>query len=135
MSSAINPDELIARGHDALKAGGDEQYKQHQGRVLRVLASAAVGGGLENAALGTSCLPAGFEAPEHTHVSEEVAIFLAGSGGMRIGDDRVVGGVGAIFVVPSDVPHTTWADADEDLVVLWVYCRSGDEMRWLQDER
>lgn len=115
----------------ALDEGGYGDGRMFDGRVISVKTTPAKGNA-SAIAVGAAALPAGYTTPPHSHVSEEVAVFLSGSGGVDI--DGVVYPVeeGTVLVTPSNSVHTTFADENGPLVVLWFYAPPGSEARWLE---
>ena len=56
----------------------------------------------------------------HQHAFEEIYLFGAGTGRMRLGDDeRPVAG-GDCVVIPPGTPHKLWAGGSDPLVLLCV---------------
>lgn len=120
---------------EALRALAEEGFgdgRVFDGRVIAVKTSPAKGNA-KAIVVGSAALPADYTTPPHSHASEEVAVFLAGSGHVDI--DGVVFPVeeGTVLVTPSDSVHATSADDGGPLVVLWFYAPPGSEARWLVD--
>jgi mannose-6-phosphate isomerase-like protein (cupin superfamily) len=66
-------------------------------------------------------VPAGGETAEHLHAeSEELYLFTAGSGRMRLGTEEAEVAEGEAVVIPPGTPHKLWATSDADLVLLCV---------------
>lgn len=64
-------------------------------------------------------VPAGGETAEHLHrASEEIYLFTAGSGRMRLGTDEADVAAGEAVVIPPGTPHKLWAASDADLALL-----------------
>jgi mannose-6-phosphate isomerase-like protein (cupin superfamily) len=115
----------------ALADGGSGDGIMHDGRVIAVKTSPSKDNG-SAIVIGTAALPPGYSTPTHSHASEEVAVFLSGSGGVDI--DGIVFPVseGTVLVTPANSTHTTFSDNAGPLVVLWFYAPPGSEERWLQ---
>ena len=101
------------------------------GRIVAVLASPELGNATD-LALGVSVLNPGTSTPHHSHRSEEIAIIIAGSGTIELGDESVPVKQGDIIRTAPNVTHQTRADDGESqLEVLWLYAPAGSEDRWL----
>ena len=73
----------------------------------------------QNQSLAEATIPAGGATDQHFHrVSEEIYLFTAGSGRMRLGDDEADVRAGDTVVIPPGVEHKLWASPDADLQLL-----------------
>ena len=102
------------------------------GRVVAVLGSPE-DGTTTSMALGMSALPKGTSTPWHSHEAEEFAYIISGEGRISIGDESVMVKAGDAVITPSNLPHMTSADADGELIVMWMYAPPGSEVRWLSE--
>ena len=100
-------------------------------RIVGVLASPSTETAMKMA-VGVSALKPGTSTPVHSHVAEELAIVMSGTGMIHIGETGVKVGAGDVVLTPSTVPHRTESDPDQPLVILWIYAPAGSEQRWLQ---
>lgn len=117
-------------------AGGDEadepvSRRIVEGRFIELLASPELGNS-RFMAVGMSAVPAGLSTPAHSHISEEFAVVISGSGVISIDGCDFAVETGDVVLVPSGVPHVTCASPTDALVVLWVYAPPGSEKRWLE---
>ena len=75
-----------------------------------------------NQSLAEATVPAGGATTAHLHpASEELYLFTAGAGRMRLGDEERAVTAGDCVVIPPGTDHKLWADEDADLV-LWCCC-------------
>lgn len=102
------------------------------GRIVAVLGSPELGNA-EELAIGVSLLSAGTSTPRHDHRAEEIAVILAGSGEIVLGDEVIPVTRGDIVRTPPHLPHQTIAGSGSELQVLWIYAPAGSENRWLQN--
>lgn len=127
--------EALRAANDSLDSDVDPPLGRWiDGRIVGVLASPELGNA-QRLAVGVSMLPAGVATPPHSHVAEEIAIVVAGSGTIVIGSERVTVRAGDVVRTPSEVVHETIADDDSTLHILWVYAPAGSENRWLSGVR
>jgi mannose-6-phosphate isomerase-like protein (cupin superfamily) len=88
------------------------------GSTIRELAGPA----LENArnqSLAEATVPAGAQTAEHYHrESEEIYLFTAGSGRMRLGEEERDVREGDCVVIPPGLRHKLWSTAEEPLRLL-----------------
>lgn len=122
--------ELLAAVASADETQPPPVGRRINGRVVAVLASPELGNATHLAA-GVSILGPGVSTPTHSHLAEEVAVIVSGSGRIVVGGTTVAVREGDIVVAPSGTPHRTEADADHALHVLWCYSPAGSEARWL----
>jgi mannose-6-phosphate isomerase-like protein (cupin superfamily) len=72
-----------------------------------------------NQSLAEAVVPAGRATIEHLHrTSEEIYLFTAGSGRMRLGDAEREVREGDCVVIAPGVRHKLWADEHAPLVLL-----------------
>jgi mannose-6-phosphate isomerase-like protein (cupin superfamily) len=65
---------------------------------------------VRNQSLAEATVPAGGETVEHLHrESEELYLFTAGAGRMRLGDEEGEVGPGDCVVIPPGTAHKLWA--------------------------
>jgi gentisate 1,2-dioxygenase len=128
-------DDLIAEALAGLELGESGDAKRIDGRALAVKAS-PLKGNSEHITTGLAALPPGFTTRAHSHVAEEVAVVLRGSGRIEIdGVDHPVR-AGTVLVTPSNLVHVTHSDpGDEPFVVLWFYAPPGSEARWVEPDK
>lgn len=124
--------ELTEEALRALAEGGHGDARLHDGRVVAVKTTPLKNNG-SAIVVGTAALPPGYRTPPHSHEAEEVAIIIAGSGGVDIDGVEFPVEVGTVLVTPSNSTHATFADESGPLVVLWFYAPPGSEGRWLTD--
>ena len=75
-----------------------------------------------NQSLAEATVPAGGATTAHKHPrSEELYLFTAGSGRMRLGEEERAVAAGDCVVIPPGIDHKLWADVDADLR-LWCCC-------------
>lgn len=102
------------------------------GRIVGLLASASASTATDFA-IGVSALQPGTTTPEHSHVAEELAIILSGTGTIYIDDDSVAVTAGDVVLTPSLSTHRTEANPGSPLTVFWIYSRSDSALRWLEE--
>lgn len=128
-------EELKAEGLAALELGESGDAKRIDGRALAVKAS-PLKGNAEHLAVGMAVLPPGFSTRAHSHVAEEVAVVIGGSGRVVIDGVAHPVAAGTVLLTPSGLVHVTHSDPGrEPLVVLWVYAPPGSEARWVEPEK
>ena len=95
-----------------------ESFITADGSSIRELAGIPTGNAA-NQSLAEAVVPAGQETIAHYHRrSEEIYLFTAGTGRMRLGDEERPVRAGDCVVIPPRVIHRLWADAEEPLVLL-----------------
>ena len=88
------------------------------GSSIRELAGVP-SGNAANQSLAEAVVPPGGTTIEHLHrTSEEIYLFTAGSGSMRLGDAQRAVRAGDCVVIAPGVAHKLWADEREPLVLL-----------------
>ncbi len=76
-------------------------------------------GNAKNQSLAEAVVPPGQQTIAHLHhLSEEIYLFTAGSGQMRLGEDERPVRAGDCVVIPPGVAHKLWADDQQPLVLL-----------------
>lgn len=98
-----------------------EPFTTADGSTIRELAGVP-SGNATNQSLAEATVPAGGETEEHYHrTSEEIYLFVAGDGRMRLGEDERAVQAGDCVVIPPGTLHKLWAD-DFVPLVLWCCC-------------
>jgi mannose-6-phosphate isomerase-like protein (cupin superfamily) len=88
------------------------------GSSIRELAGIPSGNAV-NQSLAEATVPAGGETVEHLHrVSEEIYLFTAGAGRMRLDGEEAPVQAGDMIVIPPGTAHKLWNPAGEPLVLL-----------------
>ena len=95
-----------------------ESFTTLDGSRIRELAGPAWTAA-RNQSLAEATVPPGGATAEHLHrATEEIYLFTAGRGRMKLGDETAEVGAGDCVVIPPGTPHKLWAAADEPLVLL-----------------
>ena len=95
-----------------------EPFITADGSSIRELAGVP-SGNARNQSLAEATVPAGGETAEHFHrVSEELYLFTAGSGRMRLGDEELAVRAGDCVPIAPGLRHKLWAAAGAPLVLL-----------------
>ena|SRR5215210_5322870 len=95
-----------------------EAYTTKDGSEIRELAGIPTGNS-DNQSLAEATVPPGGETEEHCHrASEEIYLFTAGSGRMRLGDEESDVAVGDTVVIPPGTRHKLWNTGSEPLKLL-----------------
>ena len=98
-----------------------ESFVTADGSTIRELAGVP-SGNAANQSLAEATVPAGGRTEEHYHrTSEEIYLFIAGEGRMRLGDEEHAVRAGDCVVIAPGTPHKLWAD-DFQALVLWCCC-------------
>ena len=88
------------------------------GSTIRELAGIPSGNAV-NQSLAEATVPPGGETVEHLHrVSEEIYLFTAGAGRMRLGDEEAEVRAGDAIVIAPGTPHKLWNPGPQSLVLL-----------------
>ena len=88
------------------------------GSEIRELAGVATGNAV-NQSLAEATVPPGASTIRHYHrASEEIYVFTAGAGTMRLGDDEAPVRAGDSVVIPPGTPHQLVNPGPEPLVLL-----------------
>jgi mannose-6-phosphate isomerase-like protein (cupin superfamily) len=88
------------------------------GSTIRELAGVPSGNAM-NQSLAEATVPPGGETVEHLHrASEEIYLFTAGAGRMRLGADEGPVRAGDTVVIAPGTPHKLWNPGPEPLVLL-----------------
>ena len=78
-----------------------------------------VGDGARNQSLAEAVVPPGGETTAHRHRrSEEVYVFTAGAGTMRLGDESFEVRAGDSVLIAPGTPHKLWNSGAEPLALL-----------------
>jgi mannose-6-phosphate isomerase-like protein (cupin superfamily) len=95
-----------------------EAFITADGSSIRELAGVP-SGNAANQSLAEAVVPAGGATIAHLHrTTEEIYLFTAGTGRMRLGDGERPVRAGDCVVIPPGVAHKLWADEREPLVLL-----------------
>jgi mannose-6-phosphate isomerase-like protein (cupin superfamily) len=95
-----------------------ESFTTLDGSLIREVAGPAWTAA-RNQSLAEATVPAGGQTAEHYHrQSEELYLFTAGEGRMRLGDEESDVRAGDCVVIAPGVPHKLWAGDREPLVLL-----------------
>jgi mannose-6-phosphate isomerase-like protein (cupin superfamily) len=95
-----------------------EPFITKDGSEIRELAGTPTGNSV-NQSLAEATVPAGAATEEHYHrVSEEIYLFTAGSGRMKLGDEEADIEAGDTVVIPPGTPHNLWNTGSEPLRLL-----------------
>ena len=127
-------ESLIAEGLAGLADGVSGDAQRIDGRALAVKAS-PLRDNSQYLVMGTATLPPGFSTRAHSHVAEEIAVVLRGSGHIDIEGVSHPVAAGSVLLTPSELVHVTHSDAGtEPLVILWFYAPPGSEARWVEPQ-
>lgn len=95
-----------------------EAFITADGSSIRELAGVPSGNS-RNQSLAEATVPPGGETAEHYHRrSEEIYLFTAGTGRMRLGDEERDVRAGDTVVIEPGVRHKLWNPGEEPLVLL-----------------
>jgi mannose-6-phosphate isomerase-like protein (cupin superfamily) len=95
-----------------------EAFITADGSSIRELAGIP-SGNTANQSLAEAVVPPAHATIAHLHPrSEEIYLFTAGSGRMRLGEEKRPVRAGDCVVIPPGTPHKLWADAGESLILL-----------------
>jgi mannose-6-phosphate isomerase-like protein (cupin superfamily) len=95
-----------------------EAFITKDGSEIRELAGTPTGNSVKQS-LAEATVPPGEETEEHYHrVSEEIYLFTAGSGRMKLGDEEAEVAAGDTIVIPPGTPHKLWNTGSEPLKLL-----------------
>ena len=103
---------------DVVRREDREAFITADGSTIRELAGVP-SGNAANQSLAEAVVPAGGTTIAHLHrTTEEIYLFTAGRGRMRLGEQEREVREGDCVVIAPGVPHKLWADAAADLVLL-----------------
>ena len=103
---------------DIVRREDRDAFITADGSSIRELAGVP-SGNAANQSLAEAVVPPGGATVAHFHrASEEIYLFTAGTGRMRLGDAERPVGAGDCVVIPPGTPHKLWADHREPLVLL-----------------
>ena len=95
-----------------------EAFITADGSEIRELAGIP-SGNAQNQSLAEATVPSGADTIEHHHrTTEEIYLFTAGHGRMRLGDEEFEVRAGDCVVIAPGVRHKLWAADDAALVLL-----------------
>ena len=95
-----------------------EAFVTADGSSIRELAGVP-SGNAANQSLAEAVVAPGGTTTAHLHrTTEEIYLFTAGSGRMRLGEEERPVRAGDCVVIPPGVAHKLWADAQEQMVLL-----------------
>jgi mannose-6-phosphate isomerase-like protein (cupin superfamily) len=95
-----------------------EAFVTADGSTIRELAGLP-SGNTQNQSLAEATVPPGGETAEHYHrTSEEIYLFTAGAGRMRLGSEEGDVSAGDCVAIPPGVRHKLWNPGHEPLVLL-----------------
>jgi mannose-6-phosphate isomerase-like protein (cupin superfamily) len=95
-----------------------EPFITADGSSIRELAGIPSGNAV-NQSLAEATVPAGGETVEHLHrASEEIYLFTAGAGRMRLDGEEAPVRAGDMVVIPPGTAHKLWNPGSEPLVLL-----------------
>ncbi|MGN6169721.1 MAG: cupin domain-containing protein [Solirubrobacteraceae bacterium] len=95
-----------------------EAFITADGSSIRELAGIP-SGNAANQSLAEAVVPSGAATVAHFHRrTEEIYLFTAGSGRMRLGDEERAVRAGDCVVIPPGSQHKLWADEREPLILL-----------------
>ena len=132
-SKSWSLEDLVSSIENALKDNKDiDEVRLVEGRAQYVVLSPGRGAS-EHIVMGLASLPKNFSTPEHKHFSEEIAVWVNGSGQVDIEGDIHIMKKDSIVFVPSDLNHVT-TSGEDGLTVLWFYAPTGSESKWLTED-
>jgi mannose-6-phosphate isomerase-like protein (cupin superfamily) len=100
-----------------IRASELEPFVAPDGSEVRELARPP--GDAQNQSLAEARVPPGSETAEHLHrTSEEIYLFTAGEGRMRLGDQESAVRSGDAVVIPPGIRHKLWNPGPQELVLL-----------------
>ena len=95
-----------------------EAFITADGSSIRELAGVP-SGNAANQSLAEAVVPPGATTIAHLHrTTEEIYLFTAGTGRMRLGDEERAVRAGDCVVIAPGIAHKLWADERESLVLL-----------------
>ena len=95
-----------------------EPFITKDGSEIRELAGTPTGNSA-NQSLAEATVAPGADTVEHYHrASEEIYVFTAGSGRMKLGDEETEVTAGDTVVIPPGTPHKLWNTGAEPLTLL-----------------
>jgi mannose-6-phosphate isomerase-like protein (cupin superfamily) len=102
---------------EVIRTSEREPFVAVDGSEIRELATPP--GAARNQSLAEARVPPGSETVEHFHrKTEEIYVFLAGEGRMRLGDEISPVRSGEAVVIPPGTRHKLWNPGPGELVLL-----------------
>ena len=103
---------------DIVRLEDREAFITADGSSIRELAGVPSANSV-NQSLAEATVPPGGETAAHYHrVSEEIYLFTAGAGRMRLGEEEQDVRAGDCVVIPPGEPHKLWNPGEEPLALL-----------------
>ena len=103
---------------DIVRLEDRDPFITADGSSIRELAGPP-SGNAANQSLAEATVPPGGETQAHFHrVTEEIYLFTAGTGRMRLGDEEREVGPGDTVVIPPGTRHKLWNGGEEPLRLL-----------------
>jgi mannose-6-phosphate isomerase-like protein (cupin superfamily) len=91
--------------------------------LVRELAGPGRPAAAANQSLAEATVPPGGETAEHLHrEAEEIYLFTAGAGRMRVGEEERDVASGDFVVIPPGTPHKLWNPSDRESLLLLCCC-------------
>ena len=115
--AAINP-RYGLRAVETVRLEDRQSFITADGSSIRELAGIPSGNAV-NQSLAEASVPPGGETVEHLHrVSEEIYLFTAGAGRLRLGGDEGPVRAGDVVVIAPGTAHKLWNTGEEPLVLM-----------------
>ena len=96
-----------------------EPYVTADGSIIREWAGPGRVASARHQSLAEATVPPGRATIAHYHVrAEELYLFTAGRGRMRLGEEERAVAAGDCVAIPPGTVHKLWNDGDEDLVLV-----------------
>jgi mannose-6-phosphate isomerase-like protein (cupin superfamily) len=88
------------------------------GSTIREVAGPPTGNASHQSLAEATVRPGGATAEHYHRTTEEIYLFTAGTGRMRLGDEERDVGPGDAVVIPPGVPHKVWNTGERSLRLL-----------------